>query len=305
MARGSVGVHLADGTFVVRRAAAGAPVVASLLLPEAANVALDPRCEVVAYADASRVSLVTLAGASLGQAELLPDVVVRRLEFRADGERLWVFGSAGATLRAYVFDRKLALLGDHGLDLGHDPAPFSVHLHPTEDAFTVLTNEDGRDPELPMRFMAIVVEAGQPRVVFSKDEIDYPCIGFTSDGRFLVGVDAFNGVTLWRWPDHERIDEALLPEGDESRFDGAVIGDHLLTERHAAGTSDSALLVLAVPSLTQEALITWSARGDFGEPDDDAGADLGGALGADCFLEVKSGASEGAWILRVWRLSAR
>lgn len=297
-------MHLADGRFVVRRAAVDAPEIASFVVGDAV-VAIDPRGERIAVATGSQLTLLGMSGIEEKAADLAPGFAVKDIAYRADGERLWVFGTVGASFHAHAFDRALTPSGAYALTLAQGPYPTGLDVHPTEDAFLLTTNEDGRDQDASIHRIGARVEGGALRVLFDHGDIDHPCVGFTRDGSAFVGVDAFNGVTLWRWPDHERIDEALLPEGDESRFDGAVIGDHLLTERHAAGTSDSALMVLAVPSLTQEALITWSTRGDFGAPDDDAGADLGGALGADCFLEVKSGASEGAWILRVWRLSAR
>jgi hypothetical protein len=136
---------------------------------------------------------------------------------------------------------------------------------------------------------------------FDRDDIDHPCIGFTADGGAIVGVDAFNGTSLFKVADYSLVAESPLPYGFESRFDGIVVGAHLLTECHPTDSTESSLRVLALPSLAEEARFDWSARGDFGRDDEDAGADLGPSLGADRFLEVKQGAAD-SWTLRLWRL---
>ena len=155
-----------------------------------------------------------------------------------------------------------------------------------------------------MRFMGVVVEAGQPRVVFSRDDLDFPCVGFTRDGRFLVGVDAFNGVTLFRWPDFAYDATAAHPEGHEGRFDAMILDGHVVTERHAEDTTESSLLVLSLPTLAEEAQIAWSERGAFAKPDDDFGLDMAAAVGSDAFLEVTNDPTDtSAWTCRIWRLS--
>ena len=301
-ARGHVGVHLADGRFVVRRAEAGAPELAALTLDDGAVVALDPRGELLAVAAGSRLELLAMSGATRERVELVRGLVVKDVEFRPDGERLWVFGILGATFQAHAFDRDLKPAGAYELELPQGPYPTTICVHPHEDAFVVITNEDGRDPEATIHRIGLRAEGGALRVVFDQDEIDHPCVGFTRDGSAIVGVDAYNGVMLFAWPQHAYVAGAPPPEGFESRFDGAVVGDHVLTERHRADTTDSSLLVLAVPSLAEEGQIDWSARGEFGTPEDDAGNDLGPSLGADRFLEVTGNAD--AWTLRIWRLDA-
>lgn len=301
-APGSVGVHLADGRFVVRRAEPGAPEIATLTLADGAIVALDPRGELVAVATGSRLELLAMSGATLKSAELARGLVVKDVEIRADGERLWVFGTLDATFQAHAFDRDLTPAGAYALELPQGPYPTTINVHPHEDAFVVTTNEDGRDQEATIHRMGLRAEGGVLRVAFDQDEIDHPCVGFTRDGSAIVGVDAYSGVRLFAWPDYEFVAGAAPPDGFESRFDGAIVGDHVLTERHPADTTDSSLLVLAVPSLDEEGQIDWSARGEFGTPEDDAGNDLGPSLGADRFLEVTRDAD--AWTLRIWRLDA-
>ncbi len=301
-APGSVGVHLADGRFVVRRAASGTPEVGSLVVPDTAMIALDPRGLVMVRVMGSRLDLLGMSGAPLKTTELTPGVVVKDVEFRADGERLWVFGTVGETFHAQAFDRALVPSGAYDLTLAQGPYPTSIHVHPNADAFLLTTNEDHRDPDATIHRIAASVAGGVLRVLWDKDEIDHPCVGFTRDGRALVGVDAFCGVSLFAWSDHARVGEAPLPEGYESRFDGEIVGEHLLTERHPEGEPASSMMVHALPSLAEEARIDWAARGEFGTPDDDAGMDLGPALGSECFLEVKEDAGAAAWTLRVWRL---
>lgn len=269
MTAGSFGVHLADGRFVVRRAEVDAKET-SFILPDGAVVALDPRGELIAVATGSRLALLAMSGATLQTFDLDPELVVKEVEFRVDGERLWVFGTVGPRFHAHAFDRALAPGGQYDLALAQGPYPTTINLHPSEDAFLLTTNEDGRDQDATIHRLGIRVEGGVLRVLFDQDEIDHPSVGFTKDGNVIVGVDAYNGVTLFGWPD----------------------------------TVDSSLMVRQLPSLEEEALIDWSARGAFGKPDDDAGNDLGGSLGTDSFLEVTKDESD-AWTLRVWRLEPR
>ncbi len=302
LASGSVGVHGADGRFVVWRAVEGAPEIAAVALPDDALVGLDPRGEWFAVAAAGRLELRALsgAGAVLATAAIDPALAVRDVEVRADGERVWVLGTIGDQFAAHAFARDLTLAGRFALALAQGPYPTTVNVHPREDAFVITTNEDRRDPDAPPHRLGLRVDGTALRTLFDT-EIEYPCVGFTSDGSAVVGVDAFQGVTLLGWPDYVELASATPAEGDESRFDGAVVGARVVAECHPAGEIASSLWVLALPSLSEEARIAWPTRAEFGEPDDDAGLALAGALGDDKFLEATRAAS-GAWLLRVWRV---
>ncbi len=296
-----MGVHLRDGRIEIRRAESGAPILAVLDGPDHGIIALDPRGAWIGMTSAAHLSLVSPAGTTMHTVELPADFAARAIEFRGDGERLWVFGTVGSVFHALAFDRGLVAEGRHTLTLAEGPYPTTINVHPTTDAFVLTTNEDRRDPEATIRRIGVAVDGGVARVVFEVEDIDYPCVGFTSDGHALVGSDLFRGTTLHSWPDYQLVAEAPPAEGDEGCFDAIVVGDHILTERHPAETTDSTLVVLAVPSLAERDHITWGTRGAFGKPGDHAGIDLGAGLGSDRFLEVSPDPDHG-WTLRIWQL---
>ena len=234
VAPGSVGVFLADGSLTVRRAAAGAPVLASMKLPASARVALDPRAEVVACLDGASLRLVALAGTQVAEVALPDDLTVQEFRFRADGERLWLFGFVGSDFHALAYDRALGQVGDYRPELTLSPVGWPIQVHPTADAFVLTLSVDQDDPEAGIRRIGVQVENGEPRIMFDEGEIDHPCIGFTNDGRFLIGIDPFTRVMAFPWPTYRCDHEAAFEPEHEGRPVGMIVGEHLVTERHGA-----------------------------------------------------------------------
>jgi len=300
-----VGAHLIDGTFEVRRGVSGMPVVASLRLPKGARVALDPRGERIAYVVGSTLTIAKLSGKAIASAELPADVEVGQLELRRDGERLWVFGQGPEGFRLCAFDRDLRLAWEDVLDIGAEASPGVELLHPSKDAFVVMTQSGGDDPdEATSGRLGIAREKGKLRRTFEEEVCTHPCVGFTADGRAMVGTD-FVGCVLHAWPGYARVRQVEQPEGSEGGLGGIVVGEHLLTERHDEEKpfTTSSLLVLALPSLDEVAVLPWTKRGPFAKRKDNAGLDLFAALGDDSFVELST-AEKGPWTCRGWRLRA-
>lgn len=301
----TIGAHLVDGTFEVRRGVADLPVVASLTLPKGAWVALDPRGERLAYVVGSTLTLANLSGKTLAAAKIDADIDVRQLEFRKDGERLWVFGQSAEGFRVYAFDRELRLDWDDRLDIREEASPSVELVHPTRDEFVVLTQSGGDDPdEATTGRLGIVREKGKLQRTFADEVIEHPCVGFTADGGAMVATD-FIGCVLYDWPGYARIRAVEQPEGWEGGLGGIVVGARLLTERHDEEKpfTTSSLLVLSLPGLDEVAVLPWTKRGPFAKPKDNAGLDLCAALGDDSFVELSLG-KKGAWTCRAWRLLA-
>ena len=300
---GGVGVHLADGTFELRRAVKDAPVVATLSLPKKATVALDPCGEVIACVDGAAVTLLDLKGKALARAALEDAFALDHVAFRRAGAQLWIFGTLESELVVNVFDRKLKKVGEHRIDFSGSTMPSVEVLHPTKDDFVLTRPTGGDDPEeATTGRIGVVNEGGKLRVAFSVDVVEHPCIGFLANGRSLIGVDFF-GITLYDWPSYKPSREAAHADGFEGGLNGIIVGPHLLTERHEDAIEDtpSSLLVLSLPQLQDEAEIPWTKRGPFAHPTDVAGLDLHCALSADTFLEL-SQAKKKQWSCRIWQL---
>ncbi len=312
---GSVGVFLADGSLTVRRAVVGAPVVASLKLPAAARVALDPRGEVVACLDGGRLSLLGMAGAEVAAAALPHELALEHFCFRLDGERVWLFGFVDSTFHALAYDRSLALVGDYQPPLTLSPVGWPIQVHPREDAFVLTLSEDQDDPQAGVRRVGVEIAKGEATIVFDAGDIAYPCLGFTQDGRFLIGLDPFTRTMVFSWPTYAPGAEASFEPDHEGRPVGMIVGNHLVTERHskaeivfdpktqtaeAVEKHDSSLWVLALPTLEERALLPWADRG-FGKKEDDAGLEFVDAVGKDSFLESHQD-EDGTYALRIWRL---
>ncbi len=315
---GMVGVFLGDGSLTVRRPVAGAPVVASLSLPANAQLALDPRGEVVACLDGGRLSLLGMTGAEVAAVQVPHEISLELLCFRLDGERLWLFGFVDSTFRALAYDRALALVGDYRPPLTLSPAGWPIQVHPSEDAFVLTLSEDQDDPQAGARRVGVRIVQGEATIVFDEGDIDYPCLGFTQDGRFLIGLDPFTRLMAFSWPTYAPGEEASFEPDHEGRPVGMIVGDHLVTERHskaeivydpktqtaeARETHDSALWILALPTLEEKALIPWVGRG-FGDAQDDAGLEIVDAVSSDSFLESRRN-DDGSFAMRIWRLVDR
>jgi len=229
-----------------------------------------------------------------------------------------VFGFIGATFRAIAYDRALALIGDYTPPLTRSPRGWPIQVHPSADAFVLTLSEDEDDPEAGVRRVGVQIEHGEAMIVFDEGGIDHPCLGFTNDGRYLVGVEPFTRVMSFPWPTYGVSAEAAFEPDHEGRPVGMIVGDHLVTERHSTPAivydpqtqtarahekHDSSLWVLSLPSLHEEALIPWAGRG-FGNAEADAGLEIVDAVGDDCFLECRQEGDPGTYALRVWRLRA-
>lgn len=304
----SAGEHLAaqldDGTLEVRRGVKDLPVVASVKLPKGASAALDPRGGRIAYVVGSKVTLADLSGKALETAALDEEFALTSVEFRKDGARLWVLGQTSEGFRVYAFDRDLGLDFEQVFDFGEGTSTSVEVLHPTKDDLVLITQSGDEDPdEATSGRVGVVRENGKLEIVFDDQGPSYPCVGFTPDGASLIGVD-FSGVTLHPWPAYVGSREAPQPEGSEGGLAGIVVGARLLTERHDENRPEttSSLLVLSLPSLEEEAVISWNKRGDFAKPKDSAGLDLSAAIGDDRFLELSPG-KKGVWTCRAWRLA--
>ena len=107
---------------------------------------------------------------------------------------------------------------------------------------------------------------------------------------------------LFSWPTYEPSQAVDLEPDHEGRPVGMVVGNYLVTERHAAGGDgdDSSLWVLALPTFEEKAVIPWVSRG-FGKVEDDAGLEFVDAVGSDSFLESRRD-DDGSYALRIWRL---
>jgi hypothetical protein len=251
----------------------------------------------------------------VAEVELPNDLAVQELCFRTDGERLWLFGFVGSEFHALAYDRTLTRVGDYQPALTRSPAGWPIQVHPSEDAFVLTLSEDDDDPEAGVRRVGVQIEHGKPRIVFDEGEIDHPCIGFTSDGRFLIGIEPFSRIMAMPWPTYRVGHEAPF-EPHEGRPVGMIVGNHLVTERHSAAEivydpasqtasarekHDSALWVLALPTLEEVGLLSWASRG-FGAPEDDAGLNIVDSVGDDCFLESRRDVDGESYALRLWRL---